>query len=105
MDKLVQERETVKEPKIPTFPTVIPVITIAVPSTLGENLAPKGPLETTVPVTSATISATKSSTTVAQHTSEASQIVKAMEEMSLKTNEIKKLNKMIENLESANKTA
>ena len=63
MDRLVQERETVKEPKFPTIPTVIPVITTTVPSTLGEKLAPKGPLATAVPVTSTTISATDSSTT------------------------------------------
>ena len=101
MDKLVQERETVKEPEIPT---VIPMITTTVPSNLGENLAPKGSLATAVPVTSTITLATKSSTTTVQHTDEASQIVKAMEEISLKTNEINRLNKMIENLESAIKT-
>ena len=35
MDKLVWERETVKELEIPTIPTVIPVITTTVPYTLG----------------------------------------------------------------------
>ena len=51
MEKIVQEKETVKEPVIPT---VIPVITAVVPSTLGEKLAPKEPLATAVPVTSST---------------------------------------------------
>lgn len=36
MDKLVQEREIVKEPIIRTIPTVIPVITTIVPSILEE---------------------------------------------------------------------
>ena len=75
------------------------------PSTLGEKLAPKGPLTTTVPMTSATTSATDSSTTNVQQTDEASQIVKAMEEMSLNTNEINNLKNLFENLEATNKTA
>ena len=101
MDQLVQENETIKEPVISTF---IAVITAAVPSTLGENLAPKEPLATTVPVTSSTISATESSTTTLQPTDESTQLVKAMEEMSLKTNEINKLKNMIENIEKTNKS-
>lgn len=101
MDQLVQEKETVKEPLIPT---VILVITTAVPSTLGEKLAPKEPLATTVPVTSSTTSATESSTTTLQPTDESSQLVKEMEEMSLKTNEINRLIKIIENLEKTNKS-
>ena len=51
MDKLVQEKET---PKVPEIPTAIPIITTTVPSTLAENLAPKEPLATVVPVTSST---------------------------------------------------
>ena len=70
------------------IPTVIQVITAAVPSTLGENLAPKEPLATAVPVTSSTTSTTESSTTALQPTDENNQPVKAMEEMSLKTNEL-----------------
>lgn len=56
-------------------------------------------------VTLATISATESSTTNVQQKDEANQIVKAMLGMSLKTDEINRLNNMIENLESENKTA
>ena len=102
MDKLVQEKET---PKIPEIPTVIPVITTVVPPTLAENLAPKEPLATAVPVTSSTTSTTESSTTTVHHTNEVSQLVKAMEEMSLKTNEINRLKQLIDNLEKSNKLA
>ena len=101
MDQLVQEKETVKEPVIPT---VIPVITAAVPSTLGENLAPKEPLATAVPVTSSITSVTESSTIVLPPTYEIIQPVKAMEEMSLKKNEINRLTNIIENLENTNKS-
>ena len=92
MDQIVQEKETVKEPVIPT---VIPVITAVVPSPLGETLAPKEQLATAVPVTSSTTSTTESSTTAIQPTDDASKIVKAMEEMNVKTNEINRLKNMI----------
>ena len=58
-----------------------------------------------MPVTSSTASITESSTTTVQPTNEAIKIVKAMEEMSLKTNEINRLTKMVENLENSNKLA
>ena len=80
MDKLVHERETTKTQETPT---VIPMVTTIVPSTLAEELAPKEPLATVVPVTSSTTSATKSSTSTVQPTDEASKLVKVMEEMSL----------------------
>ena len=96
MDQVVQEKETVKEPVIPI---VILVIIVAVPSNLGEKLVPKEPLATAVPVTSSTTSVTESSTTVLPPTYQSSQLVKAMEDMSLKTNEINRLTKIIENLE------
>ena len=95
LDQLVKEKEIVKEAKPPIIPTVILVITTAVTSTLGEKLAPNEPLATAVPVHSATASATDSSTTQVQHTDDAGQIVKAMEELSLKKNEINSLKKMI----------
>ena len=104
MDKLVKEKETVKETDAPNIPTVIPVITTAVVSTLGEKLAPNEPLATTVPVHSATTSATDSSKTQVQQTDGAGQIVKAMEELSLKTNEINSLQNMIQSIEATNKT-
>ena len=55
MDKLVHEIETTKAQETPT---VIYMVTTAVPSTMAEELAPKGPLATTVPMTSSTTSAT-----------------------------------------------
>ena len=38
MDQLVKERDIVKESETPIIPIVIPVITIAVASTLGDKL-------------------------------------------------------------------
>lgn len=81
------------------------MVTIVVPSTLVEELAPKEPLATAVPVTSSTTSPTKSSTTTAKHFDEASKLVKTMEEMSLQTNEINRLKKVINNLEDTKKLA
>ena len=102
MDKLVHEREIIKTQEVPS---VIPMVTTVVPSTLAKKLAPKEPLATAVPVTSSTTSATKSSTSTVQPTDEASKLVKAMEEMPLQTNEIKKLKNMIDNLEDTKKLA
>ena len=86
-------------------PTVIPIITTVLASTLGEKLAPKESLETAVPLQSATTSATDSSTTQVQQIDDTGQIIKAMEEMSLKNNEINSLKKTIQSLESSNKNA
>ena len=102
MDKLVHEKET---PKTPEFPSVIPMVTTTVPSTLAEELAPKEPLATVVPVTSSATSATESSTTAAHPTNEANKLVKAMEEMSHQTSEIKGLKNMVDNFENTNKLA
>ena len=102
MDKLVHEKEIKKARKTPA---VIPIVTTVVPSTLAEELAPKVPLAIAVQVTSSTTLAIESSTTTTQHYYEASKLVKAMEEMSLQTNEINKLKKVIENLEDTNKLA
>ena len=95
LDQLVKEKETTKEAEDPIIPTIIPIITTDVASTLGEKLAPNVPLATVVLVHSATTSATNSSTTQVQHTDYVRQIVKAMEELSLKNNEINSLKKMI----------
>ena len=94
-----------KENETSTIPTVIPIITAAIPSTLGEKLAPEEPLATAVSVQSATTSNTESSTSQVQQTNSAGKIVKAMEEMSLKNNEINSLKKMIQNMEVSNKAA
>ena len=102
MEKLVHEKET---RKVREIPTVIIVITTVVPSTLAEELAPKEPLANSVLVTSSTTSATKSSTTAAHPTDEASKLVKAMEEMSLQKNKINRLKNMVDNLENTNNLA
>ena len=68
-------------------------------------MAPKVPLATIVPVTSSTTSATEPSTSTVQLTDEASKLFKAMEEMSLQTNEINRLKKVIDNLEDTKKLA
>ena len=94
-----------KETDASTIPTVIPIITAVIPSTLGENLAPKEPLATAVSVQSATTSQTKSSTSQVQQTNDAGKIVKAIEEMTLKTNEINSLKKKIQIMEVSNKAA
>ena len=95
LDILMKEKETVKETDASTIPIVIPIIIVDIPSTLGENLAPKEPLEIAVSVQSATTSNIESSTSQVQHTNDAGKIVKAMEEMTLKTNEINSLKKQI----------
>ena len=102
MYKLVEEKET---PNVPEIPTVIPVITTAVPSTLAEELESKVPLATVVPVMSSTTSTTESSTTTSHAIDEARKLVKAMEEMSLQTSEINRLKNMVDNLENSNKLA
>ena len=88
MDKLVQEKKD-REAEVPV--TFIPVVTIIVPSTLAESLAPTVPMATTLLETSSTTSTTQSSTTTTQHTDEASKLVKAMQDMSIQTNEINRL--------------
>ena len=105
LDLLMKEKETMKETEASTIPTVIPIVTADVPSTLGENLAPKEPLETTVSVQSATTSNTKSSTSQVQHTNDSGKIFKAMQEMTSKTNEINSLKKQIQIVEVSNKAA
>ena len=53
---LMKENEILKKSHELSIPTVIPTISIVVPSTLAEHLAPKGVLETTVTITSKDIS-------------------------------------------------
>ena len=103
IEKLVQEKETYKAQEIPT--TLIPMVTIIVPSTLVEELAPKVPLATTVPVTSSTTSAIESSTIEVHKFDEARKLVKSMEDMSIQKNEINRFKEKIKNLEDAKKLA
>lgn len=102
MDNLVQEK---KDRATEVLVTVIPVVTIVVPSTLAESLAPIVPMATTLPVTSSTTSTMESSTTIAQHIDEASKLVKAMQDMSIQTKNINRLKEQLKILEYENKLA
>ena len=75
MDKLVQDKKD-KEEEISV--TMILVVTIVVPYTLAESLAPTVPMATTLPVNSSTTSSIESSTKTTQHTDEARKFIKAM---------------------------
>ena len=74
MDKLVQEKKAAKTQNV--SPTIIHVVTTAVPSTMAKELAPKVPFAIAVPITSSTTSAIESSTTPVQKSDEASKLVK-----------------------------
>ena len=63
MDILIKEKEAVKEVDVKYTPTVIPIVSTVVPSTLAEHLAPKVPLATIVSMQYIDTSATGSSTT------------------------------------------
>lgn len=103
LDILMKEKETVKETDASTIPTFIPIIIADIPSTLGENLAPKELLATAVSVQSGTTSQIESSTSQVQQTNDVGKIFKSMEEMKLKTKEINSLKKTIQTMEVSNK--
>ena len=79
--------------------------TTVVPSTLVENLTPKGVLTTTVSITSKYTSATGSSTSQVKEATCTIEIVKSMEEMSLKNTQINNLKKANKDLKSSYKNA
>ena len=62
-------------------------------------------MATTLPVTSPTTSATKSSTTEVQPTDEESKIIKEMQDKSIQTNEINILKEHLKSLEDEKKLA
>ena len=84
IETLMKENETLKKAQETFIPTVIPMVTAAVPSTLAKHLAPERVLATAVSITSKYISATSSSTSQVHRIGETTDIVKAMEDMSLK---------------------
>ena len=81
------------------------MVTTVVPSTLAEELAPKAPFATVVPMSYSSTSAIESSTSAVQQTDESSKLIEAMEEMYIKNIEINKLKEKIKNLEDAKKLA
>ena len=105
IESLMKENETLKKAHEVSIPTVIPNVSTTVPSTLAEHLALKGVLATAVSITSKDISATSSSTSQVNQTGETADIVKDMEDMSLKDKEIINLKGTIRNLETSNRDA
>ena len=104
-ETLMKENETlIKENEVST-PTIIPMATTVVPSTLADHLAPKGVFTTAVSITSIDTSATGSSTSQVHQEKGTTDIVKSMEEMSLKNTEINNLKKENKDLESSYKNA
>lgn len=88
MDKLVHEEQASMEAAIAT---VIHIVTTTIPSILATSPTTAAPVATKLPTTSATASATSSTTTAAHLSDEASKLIKAMEDMSIQTNDINRL--------------
>ena len=88
LDNLIQLKQASFET---VTATVIPTVTTTVPSTSEAALAPTAPLATTLPAATTSTSTTGSTTTTTQPGDEASKLVKAMEDMSIKTTQMSKL--------------
>jgi len=88
LDELIQLKHASLET---TTATAIPIVTIAVPSTLEASLAPTAPLATKLPAATTTTSATYSTTKTTHPKDEASKLVKTMEDMSIQTTEVNRL--------------
>ena len=73
--------------------TVIPIVSIVVPSTLAASLAPTAPPTTTLPDTT-------EFTTTSTSTEKITELVKAMEEMSIQATELKGLKEKVTSLET-----
>lgn len=104
MEKELENLVQLKQASLETATsTIIPTITIVVPSTLAVSLAPTTPLATTLLATTTSTLAT-GSTTVATHPGdEATKLIKAMEDMSIQTTEMNKHKEKIASLENENK--
>jgi len=74
--------------------TIIPIVTIVVPSTLAASSAPTTPIATALSASTPTASATGSTTTTSIG-DEANRLVKSMEEMSIQTTEMNKLKEKV----------
>jgi len=102
LDCVIQLKQASFEP---TTTTVIPTVTTIVPSTLAASLPPIAPLAIALTAATASTSIEGSTTTAAQPSDEARKLVKAMENMSIRTTEINKLKEKISSLEDENKLA
>ena len=90
LDNLIQSKQS----EFSTTPrTVIPTVSLAVPSTLATSLARTIPLATTLPVTG-------TSTSTGTSTEKTTELVKAMEEMTIQATELKKLREKVSSLET-----
>ena len=95
LDTLIQSQ---KSDLATTSRTAIPTISTVVPSTLAASLAPTAPPATTLPIT------TESKTT-GTSTEKIAELVKAMEDMSIQTTELKMLKEKVKSLETDCKLA
>jgi len=77
---------------------IIPIDSIAMPSTLANALAPNLPLVTALPTTGPT-STTGTSTTTTTSTQKTKELMKFMEEMKIQATEIQKLKEKVTSLE------
>ena len=105
IEAFMQENENLKKSQQVFIPTIIPNVSTTIPSTLAEHLAPQGVLATAVSITSKDISATSSSNSQINTVGETTAIIKAMEDMSIKDQEIISLKGTIKNLEASNRDA
>lgn len=95
LDKLIQ----FKQSELATTPqTVIPTISTIVPSTLAASLAPIVPPATAMPIKSTSTSASTSM-------EKTSELVKAMEEMTIQATELRRLKEKVSSLETDYKLA
>ena len=99
MDKLVQEKKASME-AIPV--TVIPTVTIVVPSTSATPVSTTVPLATIIS-TPTTTSATDSTTSATHPSDEAGKLIKAMQDISIQKNEINRLKEQLKSLEDEKK--
>ena len=89
LDNLIQSKQS----ELATTPqNVIPTISIAMPSTLAVALAPTILLEPALPVTGTSVG-TRASKSTKMPTEKTVELIKAMEEMSIHSTELKKLRK------------
>lgn len=102
LDNLIQLKQASLET---SATTTIPIVITTVPSTLVASLAPTAPLATSYLATTTTTSVIGSTTTAAQPSHEASKLVKAMKDMSIRTTEIYKLKEQKRSLEDEKKLA
>ena len=101
LDTLIQSKQS----DLATTPqTIIPTVSIVVPSTLVVALAPTIPPATAFPVTG-TSASTYTSTTIETPIKKAAELIKAMEKMSIQATKLKNLREQVSSLETNCKLA